>query len=192
MNPDVADTAQARAEYAPLLDFWFSDAVRPRWFDSTPALDQDIRARFESLYLRAMAGELEAWLASPDGALALVIVLDQLPLNMYRGLAEAYASGERAVAAARAAVERGHDQAIDLDRRAFLYLPFMHSESLADQDLSVRLFGAAGMGSSLRWAEHHREIVRRFGRFPHRNDALGRASTPDEIAYLGSSAAFKG
>ncbi len=192
MNPDVADTARARAEYAPLHDFWFSDAVRPRWFDSTPALDQDIRERFESLYLRAMAGELADWLATPDGALALVIVLDQLPLNMYRGLADAYASGERAVAAARAALERGHDQAIDLDRRAFLYLPFMHSEALADQDLSVRLFGAAGMGSSLRWAEHHREIVRRFGRFPHRNDALGRASTPDELAYLASSAAFKG
>lgn len=191
MNPDSTHDAQA-SEYAPLLDFWFSDAVRPRWFDSTPALDREIRVRFEGLYRRAMAGELDAWLATPEGALALVIVLDQLPLNMYRDQAEAYASGTCAVAAARETVARGHDGAIDPERRAFVYLPFMHSEALADQDLSVRLFGASGMSSSLRWAEHHRDIVRRFGRFPHRNAALGRVSTPEEMAYLASPAAFKG
>lgn len=179
-------------DYRDLLDFWFSDAMRPRWFDSTPALDQSIRERFEPLLRRAAAGELDGWLETPEGALALVIALDQLPLNMYRGRAEAYATGTRAVAAATQAIAKGHDRQLPPDRLAFLYLPFMHSEDMADQDHSVALFRAAGLTGNLYWAEHHRGIVARFGRFPHRNKALGRAGTDAELAYLASPAAFKG
>lgn len=177
-------------EYQELLDFWFADAMRKHWFASTPELDRTIRERFEPLWQRAMAGELEPWLASPDGALALVIVLDQLPLNMYRGRPEAYASGDQAVAAARRTLDLGHGSRIPPDRLTFLYLPFMHSEDPADQDRSVALFRDAGLNPH--WAEHHRDIVRRFGRFPHRNETLGRASTADELDYLASDQAFKG
>jgi uncharacterized protein (DUF924 family) len=166
--------------------------MRARWFDSTPALDQSIRERFEPLLRRAAVGELDAWLETPEGALALVVVLDQLPLNMYRGRAEAYATGARAVAAASRAIADGHDRHIPRDRLAFLYLPFMHSEDMADQDRSVALFRAADLTASLYWAEHHRGIVARYGRFPHRNAALDRASTPEELAYLASPEAFKG
>ncbi|MDD5366027.1 MAG: DUF924 domain-containing protein [Gallionellaceae bacterium] len=178
--------------YQDLLDFWFSEAMRKRWFASTPELDRTIRERFEPMWQQACAGELDHWLDTPDGALALVIVLDQLPLNMYRGEALAYASEGQAVAAAQRALELGHDKAMPQDRLAFLFLPFMHSEALADQDRSVELFRAAGLTGILYWAEHHREIVRRYGRFPHRNEALGRDSTADELDYLASDQAFKG
>ncbi|MFA5081692.1 MAG: DUF924 family protein [Hydrogenophilaceae bacterium] len=177
-------------EYQELLDFWYADDMRERWFASTPELDRMIRLRFEPMWQQACAGELTHWLDTPDGALALVIVLDQLPLNMYRGRPEAYASGDQAVAEARRALELGHDRQIPQDRLAFLFLPFMHSEDPADQDRSVALFHAAGLNPH--WAEHHRDIIRRFGRFPHRNEALGRASTADELDYLASGQAFKG
>lgn len=175
-----------------LLDYWFAEAMRKRWFASTPELDAEILTRFEPLARRAAAGELDHWLETPDSALALVIALDQLPLNMYRGRAEAYATGARAVAAAKRALDLGHDRRLPPDRLAFIYLPFMHSEDPADQDRSVELFRAAGLTGNLHWAEHHRAIVRLFGRFPHRNAALGRASTAEELEYLASDQAFKG
>jgi len=180
------------SDWQALLEFWYAPAMRKRWFASTPELDAEIRERFEPLWRRARAGELDAWLDHPDGALALVIVLDQLPLNMYRGEPEAYATAAQAVAATRRAIAAGHDRHIPLDRLAFLYLPLMHSEDLADQDLSVERFTAAGLTDNLRWAEHHRDLVRRFGRFPHRNRILGRESRPEELAYLASDQAFKG
>lgn len=180
----------ANDDYRELLDFWFSEAMRPRWFASSPALDEDIRRRFEGLWRRAHAGQLGHWLDSPEGALALVIVLDQLPLNMYRGRPEAYASSAQALAAARQALAAGHDRAVPPDRRGFLFLPFMHSEDPADQERSVALYRDAGLPTY--WAEHHRDIVRRFGRFPHRNAILGRASTGAERDYLASPEAFKG
>lgn len=173
-----------------LLDFWFSPAMRPRWFASTPALDAEIRVRHESLWRRAVAGELDGWAEEPRGALALVIVLDQLPLNMYRGRPEAFASEARAVAVAKQAIAQGHDRELDDDGRLFLYLPLMHSEQLEDQEYSVELFRAAGMDT--RYPEHHRDIVRRYGRFPHRNAILGRESTLAERDYLASAQAFRG
>jgi uncharacterized protein (DUF924 family) len=179
-------------DYQCVLEFWYSAEMRPRWFDSTPALDERIRTEFETLWQQAAAGELDHWQDTPQGALALVIVLDQLPLNMYRGRPEAFATEQRAVAVARQAVERGYDKLIPNDRLMFLYMPLMHSEHLADQDLSVQLFGAAGLVDNLRFAEHHRGIVRRFGRFPHRNAILGRVSSADELDYLASPQAFKG
>jgi uncharacterized protein (DUF924 family) len=180
----------ARPDYADLLDFWFSEAMRPRWFASTPELDREIRDRYEELWQRAHSGGLDDWQVTAEGALALVIVLDQLPLNMYRDRPEGYASERGAVRVAARAIAAGLDRQLPAERLAFLYLPFMHSEDPADQDRSVALFQAAGLPT--RWPEHHRDIIRRFGRFPHRNAVLGRDSTPEELAYLAAPGAFMG
>lgn len=175
-----------------VLDFWFSERVKKLWFNSTEEFDRELTDRFEHLFLRAMKGELDAWARSPEAALALVIVLDQFPLNMYRGKADAYSSGDRAVKEAKAAIEKGFDKKIPESRLAFLFLPFMHSESLEDQDRSVALFENSGLSDNLKFARHHREIIRQYGRFPHRNQALGRISTEAELAYLNSKDAFRG
>ena len=177
-------------EQRALLDFWYSERVAKCWFSSTPALDDEIRARFEGLWQRAAAGELDDWADTPEGALALAIILDQLPLNMYRGNPAAFSTEQKAVAAAWQAVARGFHKHIPLNRVLFLYMPFMHSENQDDQDRSVQLFQEAGLDTH--YPEHHRGIVRRFGRFPHRNAILGRESTPEELDYLASDAAFKG
>jgi uncharacterized protein (DUF924 family) len=175
-----------------VLAYWYSPRVSQRWFASTPELDDEIRARYEALWRRAAAGELDSWAATPEGALALAIVLDQLPLNMYRGQPAAFASEKKAVAIARQAIARGDDQRLPRSWVLFLYMPLMHSENLTDQDQSVDSFHRAGLANNLRFAEHHRGLIRRFGRFPHRNAILGRDSTPEELAYLASPEAFKG
>ena len=175
-----------------VLALWFSERAKPLWFNSTPEFDFELRERFEDTLGAATRGELDDWARSPEGALALVILLDQFPLNMYRGHPEAFASEAASRRIAAAAIERGFDQGMSDTQRAFLYLPFMHSEQLADQDRSVALFEQAGLTDNLKWAKHHREIVRRFGRFPHRNTILGRDSTPEELTYLNSDDAFKG
>lgn len=180
------------AAWQTLLDFWYAPEMRPHWFNSTPEIDRDIRQRFEGLWQRAAAGELDDWIEQADGALALIIVLDQLPLNMYRGQAQAFTTEAKGIVMAKLAIERGHDRLIDNDRVQFMYLPLMHSEALADQDQCVELFRQAGLSDNLRYAEHHRDIVRRFGRFPHRNASLGRPSRPEELAYLAGPGAFKG
>jgi uncharacterized protein (DUF924 family) len=177
---------------AQIVDFWFSDAVSKRWFRSTKAFDDELRDRFEATVQAALRGELDDWLSSSTGVLALVILLDQLPLNIYRGTAESFAGEARSREAATVAIEHGWDQQLPSQQRAFLYLPFMHSEAVADQDRAVALFHAAGLEGNLRWAKHHREIVRRFGRFPHRNRILGRESTAEEEAWLASDEAFRG
>jgi uncharacterized protein (DUF924 family) len=176
--------------YDELLDFWFSERIRPRWFDSTPALDDEIRQRYDALFERALAGELDDWRATPDGALALIIVFDQLPLNMYRGQPRSFAGEALAIEVAKMAIARGDDQTIAKDRLLFLFLPLMHSENLEDQLRSVALFRASGLDH--RWAEHHRDLIRRYGRFPHRNAILGRENTKAELEYLASPAAFQG
>lgn len=173
-----------------LLDFWFSPRMRPRWFAATPALDDEIRERYAALWRRAAAGELATWQEHPEGALALAIVLDQLPLNMYRGKPESFATEAQAVAVAKRAIALGHDRKLDRDALLFLYMPLMHSENLEDQDRSVELFRAAGLET--RYPEHHRSIVRRFGRFPHRNAILGRVGSQAEHDYLASDEAFTG
>ena len=177
---------------ADILDFWYSDDMREKWFHATQALDAMIKEKYEDVWLAAACGELDAWRTSPEGCLALTIILDQFPLNMFRGTPKSFASESKSRDVARHAIEQGYDTQIDAAHLAFLYMPFMHSENLADQDLSVQLFEAAGLENNLRFAQHHREIVRRFGRFPHRNAILGRVSTPQELAYLNSKDAFKG
>jgi len=175
-----------------ILDFWYAPDMRRSWFNSTPELDASIRERFEPLWEAAVRGELDAWRSSPQGCLALAIILDQFPLNMFRGTAKSFSSEGQAIAAAKQAIAQGYDRQIDKAQLAFLYMPLMHSEDLADQDLSVALFAAAGLENNLRFAQHHRDIVRRFGRFPHRNTILGRSSSAEELAYLESKEAFKG
>lgn len=190
-NSQQPDTP-AIADPDSILDFWFSARVCPLWFASTPEFDAEVRRHFAVTWQAAQHGELGAWEDSANGALALVIVLDQFPLNMYRGRPEAFATEAASRDVARRAIARGFDAEPDNSRRVFLYLPFMHSEEAADQDYSVQLFAQPGMEDTLKWARHHRDIVRRFGRFPHRNAVLGRASSAAEIAYLESGEAFHG
>ncbi len=175
-----------------VLDFWFSDRVSKYWFASTPDFDRELQTRFEPLLKQAVRGDLNHWLETPEGSLALAIMLDQFPLNMYRGKAESYGTGDLAIATAQAAIARGFDQALPRTQVAFLYLPFMHSESLSDQDRSIELFEKARLEQNLHFARHHRELIRKFGRFPHRNAVLGRVNTPEEQAYLSSNEAFLG
>jgi uncharacterized protein (DUF924 family) len=165
---------------AEILDFWFKRDRRD-WFEKNPAFDAEIRARFLPLYERASREELESWREAPASCLALVIVLDQFPRNMFRGSARAFATDALAREAASTIVERGWDKNLSPDERTFVYLPFEHSEALEDQELSMRLFEG---DPNFEWARKHWEIIRRFGRFPHRNAALGRVSTPEEIAFL--------
>lgn len=174
-----------------LLTFWFDDAASRLWFRSTPGFDAEIKKRFESTWRGATEGLLSDWEKDPRGALALVILLDQFPLNMFRDRPQSFASEALSRDVAARAIARGFDAALDEREKAFLYLPFMHSENMTDQNRSVALFEAAGMQDNLRWARHHREIVRRFGRFPHRNVILGRTSTAEEADWLDSPGAFK-
>lgn len=175
-----------------ILEFWYTPPMAEHWFASTPAIDAAIVARFETVWVEAAAGNLKAWQETPEGCLALCIVLDQFPLNMYRRQARSFSTEQQAVAIARQAVKQGFDVLLPRERVAFLYMPLMHSEHLADQDESVRLFTAAGLEHSAHFARHHREIVQRFGRFPHRNEPLGRESTAAELTYLSSEEAFRG
>ena len=163
-----------------VLDFWFG-LEKKAWFVKNPALDAEIRGRFLSLFEMALRGGLSAWRESPRSCLAGVILLDQFPRNMFRNTARAFEGDLLALASARTIVEHGWDKAMTEDERTFAYLPFEHSESLADQELSMRLFEG---NANFEWARKHWEIIKRFGRFPHRNAALGRASTPEEIEFL--------
>jgi uncharacterized protein (DUF924 family) len=175
-----------------ILDFWYDESMRQCWFSSTPDLDALIHDRFEALWLHAATGELDGWKESAEGCLALVILLDQMPLNMFRGEAISFKTEQQAVSVCKHALAQGLDKRLPADRQAFLYMSLMHSENLNDQDLSVSLFEAAGLAANLRFAMHHRELIRKFGRFPHRNRILGRASTPEEETYLASDGAFTG
>jgi uncharacterized protein (DUF924 family) len=174
---------EASVTPAAILAFW-RDAGHDRWYSRDDAFDAEVQRRFFGLWQRAAAGELSSWETSDDGALALVIVLDQFPRNLFREDARTYASDGQAREVAHRAVERGVDGRIDGALREFLYLPFMHSEHLADQLRCIDLSRAAGHTESLKWAQHHADIIRRFGRFPHRNRLLGRATTPEEQAFL--------
>jgi uncharacterized protein (DUF924 family) len=180
-------TSQPRA--AGIVDFWREAGPR-RWFRKDPAFDEAIRRRFEHDHLAAARGEHDRWAETAEGALALVLLLDQVPRNLWRGTAHAWATDPLARRFARVAVQAGHDRAVEAGLRAFFYMPFQHSEDLADQDDGVRLVEAwVAEGADpreLRWPAHHRDVVRRFGRFPHRNAALGRATTPEEQAFLDS------
>ena len=168
---------------AEILGFW-REAGRERWYKRDAAFDARVRSRFLALWQKAAAGELSSWETSDEGALALVIVLDQFPRNMFRGDIRAYSSDALAREVAGRAIDRGADLRIDAGLLEFLYMPFMHSERLADQLRCVDLFRHAGNAENLKYAEDHADIIRRFGRFPHRNRVLDRSTTPEEQAFL--------
>jgi uncharacterized protein (DUF924 family) len=203
---DELDLIAAQTDYATLdpaaravLDFWFGEpgtpafgVASPRWFKRDEAFDAQILARFGETLAAAGRGECDAWLRTPLGALALVIVLDQFSRNAYRGSAQAFAGDARALEAARRLVASGaHARLPTAEHRVFAYMPFEHAESVDAQRESVRLFEAlaretnqTGEGSYLDYARRHAAVIERFGRFPHRNEALARASTDEERAFL--------
>lgn len=165
-------------------EFWFSDEVSALWFKSTNEFDAQLKERYELVWQQASDGLLDHWKESAEGALALVIILDQFPLNMFRGLGKCYSTEAKSRETASYAIEKNLDRYLTNKQKAFLYLPYMHSESLKDQQKGIDLFEAAGLDDNARFAHHHFGVVERFGRFPHRNDELGRESTNEEIAYL--------
>ncbi len=185
-----------------LIDFWFGapgdpgrDEHRQIWFRSTPEHDSALRERFLADYRRAAAGELFDWEAAPESALALVLLLDQLPRNIFRDTPGAYATDPAARAVADRALGRGFDAVLPTNWRKFLYMPLHHSEDLADQRRSLELFEAlpeyTGREGTRRYAARYIDVIERFGRFPHRNAFLGRQSTPEEIAFLAAAAAAR-
>lgn len=189
-------------EPSDVVSFWFGprdaeglaqEAHTQRWFRKDAAFDAEIRARFEPTYHAIMAGEKEGWLAQAEARLAYVLVLDQFSRNMFRGEGRSFAGDSKALQAARAGIECGHDRELTWQQRLFLYMPFMHSEELSDQDRLIELLsnvrenGARAQDAirgTLDYAQRHRDIIARFGRFPHRNELLGRVSTEEEVAFL--------
>ena len=170
-----------------IIGFW-TQAGPARWFSAKPAFDEAIRLRFEPTHHAAARGAYDSWAGNAPGALALLIMLDQFPRNLYRGSGHAFATDPKARAVARAAIAEGFDRATEPLLRPFFYLPFEHSEDLADQDASValcqRLADETGDADTLKWAQMHRDIIVRFGRFPTRNGVLGRVNTEEENAFL--------
>jgi uncharacterized protein (DUF924 family) len=168
---------------ADVLAFW-REAGKGKWYTKDDAFDAEVQRRFLGLWQQAVAGELPSWEATDDGALALIIALDQFPRNMFRGDARTFSTDAKALEVADRAIARGADKRIDPGLVEFLYMPFMHSEQLADQERCIALFQNGGQPDNVRFAEIHADIIRRFGRFPHRNELLGRTTTAEERAFL--------
>ncbi len=174
-----------------VLGFWYGDPkdqdygqFRTWWFEKSDATDLQIVDRFKDLHTQLMTGEHQDMLATPEGYMAQILVLDQFSRNIYRDSPQAFASDGKALALAKEAVAKGYDQKLPAFMRAFIYLPYEHSESLADQEESVRLYEALGQPGNLDYAIQHKVIIEKFGRYPHRNALLGRVSTPEEIKFL--------
>ena len=167
-----------------LWHFWFGTLGPADWFGGDPAIDTALGARFAHLPDQALAGALDHWTETPTGTVALVLAVDQVPRHLWRGEARAFLGDAKARVVASVAIAKGIDEVLGRDERLFLYLPFEHSEDLADQDRACTLIGALGEPLYTDYAERHRAVIRRFGRFPHRNAALGRVSTPEEEASL--------
>ena len=173
----------ANAAIADIVSFW-REAGPEKWFEKDDEFDLMIRSRFLAIHEAAARGELAAFEESAEGALALLILLDQFSRNMFRNSARAFATDHLARAVADRALARGFDQEADTTMRPFFYLPFMHSELLADQDRCLQLYEAFGDPEQLKFAVTHRDIIAKFGRFPHRNRVLGRETTPAEREFL--------
>jgi len=180
-----------------ILDFWFlplgdPDHGKPRkiWWDSTPEFDAESRTRFGSLVDRAIGSGLDHWRESPDGALALVLLCDQFPRNIHRRSARAFSGDAKARETARFAIASSYPVAYVRDMRMFFFMPFQHSEELADQEFCCALFASLHDENGTSYANDHRDIVARYGRFPHRNEVLGRDCTPEELEYLKTAKRF--
>jgi uncharacterized protein (DUF924 family) len=171
-----------------ILDFWFAPEARPLWFARDDGFDQKVREALSLPHRQAVAGELEDWRRTPAGCLALLLLFDQVPRNIFRGTAGAYATDPQALALAHHMIDHAHDLGFRADRRLFVYLPFEHAEDLEAQRLSVFLIrNRIGRPTLVAYAERHLRIIERFGRFPQRNTSLGRDSTPEELAFLQES-----
>lgn len=166
-----------------IVTFW-SEAGYKRWFSKDDAFDAELRRHFEAAHMTASRGGFAEWEERPEGALALILLTDQIPRNIFRNSAHAFATDARALEAAARAIAHGHDQAFETALRCFFYLPFEHSEKSADQARSVELFEALGDEEFLKYAIVHRDVIDRFGRFPHRNAVMGRITTAEEQAFL--------
>jgi len=171
------------ASASEVVSFW-REAGPERWFNKDAGFDDSIRQRFLDTYEAAVAGQFSSWEQSAEGTLALLILLDQFPRNMFRGEVRAFATDPLARAVAAGGIIRGFDAQVSAEMRGFFYLPFEHSEDLADQERGIAFYKAIGDADGLKWAELHAGIIRRFGRFPHRNAVLGRTTTPEEQAFL--------
>lgn len=172
------------------LAYWFGELKPEQWWKRDASVDAALKARFADLYERLAEEVPDDWLASPRGTLAAVMVLDQLPRNFFRDDARAYATDAKARALVRDALARGVDAALGKEERLFLYLPLEHSEDAADQARSVALYEALGDAQALDYARKHKQVIDRFGRFPHRNRVLGRSTTPEEAEFLKGPALF--
>jgi len=173
-----------------ILDFWFEEVGPDRWWTRSDATDETIRARFLPRWEEWRSRPAESFLATPPDALAAVILFDQFSRNMFRGDARAFATDSLARDIASGAIARGFDAMITPDQRVFLYMPFMHSEDLTDQDRSIALFEALGSADQIKYAHLHRDIIARFGRFPARNAALGRADRAGEAETIAATAGW--
>jgi uncharacterized protein (DUF924 family) len=169
------------ASFEDVLAFWFSEAQSSRWYDKDGNFDAEIRQRFLSTYDAANSGTLDEWSNTPESLLALIILLDQFPRNMFRGSPRAFASDARAVSLTKEGIKRGFDRALTEAQLDFFYMPLMHSEALDDHDILLE----QGHGNN-RYAQEHRGVIARFGRFPHRNQTLGRDCSVEEASYLAS------
>ena len=179
----------SRAIATELVEFW-RDAGMGKWFRGGEAFDAECRTRWLDAHLAAARREFDDWLDDAEGALALVLLLDQIPRNVFRNSGHAFATDSLALHVAGRAIDAGHDAKIDAGLRFFFYLPFEHSEAIADQDRAVELFTALGNADLLGYANAHRDVIARFGRFPHRNRALGRSNSPEEQAWLDAGGGF--
>lgn len=184
-RPEARSTPPSLPGIDDVLSVWIDGIGRDGWFVKDPAIDARVRAQLGPACHQALAGALDSWQSTPEGALALCILLDQVPRNLFRGDARAFAGDSRALAVARGAIDKGFDLAVPEDVRLFFYLPFEHSEDLAAQQQCLRLFqDRTGNADWVRYAQRHLQLIERFGRFPHRNAALGRDCTAEEEAYL--------
>jgi uncharacterized protein (DUF924 family) len=180
----MVDDPSETSAVARVLHFWFADLTPGQWFTPDDSVDRRIAQQFGDLYARLATGVPTAWRERADGVLAAVIVLDQFPRNMFRGLAQAFATDAMALTMAEEGIARGFDRELSRRQRQFLFLPYMHSEDPVHQARSIALFAALEDPEALDFARRHQIIIARFGRFPHRNAALGRLSTPEELAFL--------
>jgi uncharacterized protein (DUF924 family) len=167
-----------------ILQFWFEEIDKKLWFAKSDDFDQQLRTRFGDLYRKTLQCENYQWRATAEGRLAEVLILDQFSRNMFRDKPESFGSDNLALALAQEAVTKGEDQKLPPERRAFIYMPYMHSESALIHNEAVRLFTQKGLEYNLDFELKHKSIIDRFGRYPHRNKVLGRSSTPEEIEFL--------
>jgi uncharacterized protein (DUF924 family) len=175
-----------------ILTFWFEETKPAQWFQKNPEFDAEIRARFDGDYTLAMQGIYDGWKSDPKSCLAYIILLDQFPRNMFRDSPQMFSGDAKALDAARAAVAKQYDITLSIDEKAFLYLPFEHSENLDDQEISLKLFKPLEKQNPVyySYAKKHYDVIKKFGRFPHRNEILERQSTKLEEEYLASGGGF--